>query len=85
MRVQERGLSGADDPTVLEEAALRDRVLLTHDAATIPDFAYERLGQGKRMSGVLIVWRSLSMKDAIVTILLFIDLAEKQDIEEQVY
>ena len=80
VRVQDIGLSGADDPTVLEEASLLSRVLLTHDAATIPDFAYERLDQGNRMSGVLIVRRSLPVKDAILAILLFIGLAEKQDV-----
>lgn len=35
IRVQDAGLSGADDPTVLDWAANEGRVLLTHDAATI--------------------------------------------------
>ena len=36
VQVQTAGLAGADDPTVLEWAAQAGRVLLTHDAATIP-------------------------------------------------
>ncbi len=31
VRIQDVGLSGADDPTVLEWAARENRVLLTHD------------------------------------------------------
>ena len=40
-RVQDVGLAGADDPTILEWAASQGRVLLTHDVPTITRFAYE--------------------------------------------
>ena len=40
VRVQDAGLSGADDPTVLEWAAQERRVLLTHDVSTITHHAY---------------------------------------------
>jgi predicted nuclease of predicted toxin-antitoxin system len=43
VRVQDVGLAGGDDPTVLGWAAEHGRVLLTHDAATIPDCALARL------------------------------------------
>ena len=46
IRVQDVGLSGEDDPIVLEWAAEEDRILLTHDVATITRYAY----QGKRIS-----------------------------------
>ena len=39
VRIQDVGLSGADDPTVLEWAAREERVLLTHDVSTLPLFA----------------------------------------------
>ena len=35
-RVQDEGLSGADDPSVLEWAADNDRIVLTHDLETMP-------------------------------------------------
>lgn len=35
VRIQDVGLSGADDPTVLEWAARERRVLLTHDVTTM--------------------------------------------------
>ena len=44
LRVQDiETLSGADDPAILEWAAQENRVLLTHDAATVTRFAYERV------------------------------------------
>ncbi len=45
VRVQDAGLSGADDPTVLAWAAQQGRVLLTHDVSTITRYAYERGGR----------------------------------------
>jgi predicted nuclease of predicted toxin-antitoxin system len=35
VRVQDVGLSGADDPTVLAWAAQEGRIVLTHDVATM--------------------------------------------------
>lgn len=35
VRVQDIGLKGADDPTVLEWSAREGRILLTHDVKTI--------------------------------------------------
>ena len=52
MRVQDVGLSGADDLTVLKWAARHNRILLTHDVATITYYAYERIQAGKKMPGV---------------------------------
>ncbi len=49
VRIQDVGLSGADDPTVLEWAAQEGRVLLTHDVATITRYAYERIEAGQSM------------------------------------
>jgi len=39
-RVQDVGLGGAIDPVVLAWAAENDRIILTHDRATLPNFAY---------------------------------------------
>ncbi|MEH2223951.1 DUF5615 family PIN-like protein [Nostoc sp.] len=39
VRVQDVGLTEADDPTVLEWAAQKRRVVLTHDVATMTTFA----------------------------------------------
>lgn len=40
VRIQDAGLSGADDPQVLTWAAAHDRILLTHDVTT-PQVVHE--------------------------------------------
>jgi hypothetical protein len=50
--VQDEGLSGADDPTVLEWAAQAGRVVLTHDVNSMTRHAYDRVREGKPMPGV---------------------------------
>ena len=42
IRIQDVGLSGKGDATVLEWAAQDNRILLTHDVTTITKYAYER-------------------------------------------
>lgn len=65
VRVQDVGLLSADDPAVLTWAADHSRVLLTHDAATIPDFAHGRIAAGDAMVGVFIVPATMASGDAI--------------------
>jgi len=70
VRVQDVGLSGAEDPSVPAWAAEHGRVLLTHDVATITAFAYERVRAGKPRPGVLEVARTVALRSAIEDILL---------------
>lgn len=52
VRVQDAGLSGADDPSVLGWAAGEGRILLTHDVSTLPGHAFKRVAAGQPMPGV---------------------------------
>jgi hypothetical protein len=52
VRVQDVGLSGSNDASVLEWAAQENRVLLTHDVTTLTSFAYDRVRAGLPMPGV---------------------------------
>jgi hypothetical protein len=70
MRVQDAGLEGANDPTVLEWAASEGRVLLTHDVNTLTAFAYERIAAGLPMPGVFQVPLRVPIKVVIEEILL---------------
>ena len=70
VRVQDVGLSDADDPTVLEWAAREGRVLFTHDVSTVTHYAYERVIAGKAMPGVFEVSRELSLGIVIEDIIL---------------
>lgn len=51
VRVQDVGLSGADDRAVLEWAANEKRVLLTQDISTITRYAYERVQKDLPLTG----------------------------------
>src|SRR5438477_9292997 len=72
-RVQDVGLRGADDPTILAWAAAHGYVLLTHDRRTMKDPAYDRVRTGLRMPGVLIVSTKLSIGAAIEGIILMLE------------
>jgi hypothetical protein len=84
VRVQDVGLGGADDPTVLAWAASHGRLLLTHDAATVPNFAGGRIEDGQRMPGVCVVTRRLSIPAAIEEILLIAECSEPADWEHKI-
>ena len=70
VRLQEAGLSGSSDPEVLEWAAGEGRVLLTHDVATMPVHAYNRVRSSLPMAGVVEVAPSLSVGQVIEDIAL---------------
>lgn len=84
VRVQDAGLSGADDRTLLEWTGKEGRVLLTHDASTITNHAYERIREGKAMPGVFEISRSLSIGAVIEDILLLVECSLEREWEGQV-
>lgn len=73
VRVQDVGLTGADDPDVLKWAAQENRILLSHDVATITKYAYQRIESGQSMPGVIEISQSLSIGLAIDDIVLLAD------------
>lgn len=70
VRVQDVGLLGAEDPDILAWAAENDRIVLTHDFATMIDFAYERVAAGDGMPGVFLIQERFPVGRAIDEILL---------------
>ncbi len=70
IRIQDIGLSGADDSNVLDWAAKNGRILLTHDAATITKYAYERILAGLSMPGVFEININASIGKIIEDLLL---------------
>ena len=59
VRVQDVGLSGLHDREVLAWAANEQRLLLTHDAATMTKYGYERMTQGLFTAGIVEVDQAL--------------------------
>ena len=84
VRVQDVGLSAADDPVILEWAANEDRVLLTHDVTTITKYAYDRVNAGKYMPGVIEVSRKVSLGTAIGEILYVAEVCDHGELEGQI-
>lgn len=84
VRIQDNGLSGADDPTVLEWAAKEGRILLTHDVATMSRYAYERVEKGQSMPGVFEVSRNVPIGAAIEDILVLTEYSLEGEWEGQV-
>lgn len=53
--VQQAGLSGSDDPSLLEIAAKEGRVIVSHDVQSMIGYAHDRLAKGLEMPGLIIV------------------------------
>lgn len=84
VRIQDAGLSGANDPQVLEWCAREGRALLTHDVSTITRFAYHRVESGQPMPGVFEVSRGVPIGQAIEDILLLAECSLDGEWEGQV-
>lgn len=69
-RVPDAGLAGASDTVILEWAAADNRIVLTHDRATMPRFAFERVQARQPMPGVIAVNDRMSVGRAIEELLL---------------
>ena len=54
VRVQDIGLLGASDPTVLDHAARDGRVVVSCDILTMPPYAFDRIGKGMPMPGLIV-------------------------------
>lgn len=76
MRIQETDIAGAADPAVLAWTAREARILLTHDKATIPDFAYARIAAVEPMRGVFVVNDRMPVREAIDELLLIAECSE---------
>src|SRR5262245_27334824 len=84
VRVQDVGLREVDDPALLEWATRERRVLLTHDANTMPAFAYERMRRKQSTAGVIIVSQQAASAIIIDDLLLLAECSDNQEWDNQV-
>lgn len=84
VRVQDVGLSGVADPSILEWAAREKRVILTHDVSTMTRYAYERVRAREPMPGVVEVPRKVPAGTAIKEIVLLAQCSAEGEWEGQV-
>lgn len=79
VRVQDVGLTGSDDPTILEWAARENRILLTHDFETMVKFAYERIEANLPVAGVFEIHEAIPVGTAIEELVLIIGASEPEE------
>ena len=79
VRAQDVGLSSADDPDILAWAAENNRIVLTHDRATMPDYAYQRVAAGELMPGAFVLNDRFPIGQAIQERLLTVACSEQAE------
>jgi predicted nuclease of predicted toxin-antitoxin system len=84
LRVQDIGLAQTPDPIILAWAAANQRILLTHDLKTLPDFAYDRVRAGELMPGVFLVSDQMPKGQAIEELLFAIQCLSAEEVKNQV-
>ncbi len=78
-RIQDIGLRGADDETVLEWAAAEGRLVLTHDVSTLIDFAWKRVASGRHHSGVAAVSQQAPVGAVVTDLVLLAECSTDQE------
>jgi predicted nuclease of predicted toxin-antitoxin system len=84
VRAQDCGLSQTPDVQVLEWAAKRGRVILTHDENTMVGDAYSRVTSGLPMPGVVLVHQWTPIARAIDDVLFLAQAGTSVDFDQQV-
>lgn len=84
VRVQDVGLIEKHDTEVLAWAAEENRLLLTHDFATMIDYANNRVAENLMMPGIIAVPQDLAIGEAIDEISLLIEYSLENEWENQI-
>jgi hypothetical protein len=84
VRIQDVGLSGCDDPTVLEWTARASRVLLTHDVSTMTRYALIRLQRGLPMPGIIAVPQRATIRGVVDDLVLVAVCGEPKELSERI-
>ncbi len=85
VRVNQVGLQGKADATILAWAASNRRVVLTHDLNTFLDVALQRARNGETMPGVVAVPQQMGIGGAISDLALIVACAEPSDFAGQIW
>ena len=84
VRVQDAGLSGCDDRTVLAWAADTSRVLLTHDVSTMIDHALDRVRLVQPMPGIIAVPQRAAIRIVLDDLVLVATCSDPQELAGQI-
>jgi len=78
------GLREAIDPSILERAAEENRMVVTHDVATMIDYAADRLVQGLPMPGVVVIHQNLPVSIAVEELTTFLSCSSQEEWENRI-
>jgi hypothetical protein len=84
VRVQDTQLYMSSDPDLLAWTAQEQRILLTHDVQTLPNFAYQRVKAGLPMPGVIEVNWPIPIGEAVEDLLILIEATHDDEWEGQI-
>ena len=76
VRVRDVGLAGATDDQVLAWAAIEDRLLLTHDASTMPAQAWGRVVRNEPMPGLIVISQRAPISAGVEDLLLLVEASD---------
>ncbi|HEY3282178.1 MAG TPA: DUF5615 family PIN-like protein [Armatimonadota bacterium] len=83
-RVQDVGLGGCPDATILEYCAEHQMVLVTHDVTTMTSEAVWRIRTGLSMPGVLVVRQSAPLRAVVDDLVMFLECGTEEDVASQI-
>jgi predicted nuclease of predicted toxin-antitoxin system len=84
VRTQDVGLQGAEDSAILKWAKDQDRVLLTHDARSMPRHVRALLASGGHVPGVVVVDDMASIGECIEHVLLIAQASKADEWQDQI-
>lgn len=85
VRVQDTDVYQKDDVAVLAWAAKEQRILLTHDAKTMPRPAYERIKANQPMPGVFIIDNLAPIGEVIDELVIIISASDASEWQNRIF
>ena len=82
--VHDVGLTSQPDPVLLNWAASKHRVIMTHDERTMVPYARQLVRQGQPMAGLILVPQSLGIGRAIEDLELVVECYSGLDMRDRV-
>lgn len=84
VRIQDTTMYQSPDPELLEWLATENRILLTHDVQTMPDYVYQRIRQNKVVIGIIVVHQDTPIGQALDDLEVIIGAGTPDDFVNQV-
>jgi hypothetical protein len=79
------GLKGVSDPNILEQAAVANRVLVSHDRHTMLNHFRNRLIEGRTSPGLLIVSQKSPIGPVVESIIILWSISDPVELRDQAY